>query len=78
MKIDEIRDFVNKLNGYELSILNFLAWKRLDKEIIRQLLTSMNNNEISFLVQRPKAYYKPLLGHKYNSQLLSAKYLMRH
>ena len=29
----------------------------------------MNNNEISFLVQRPKAYYKPLLGHKYNSQL---------
>lgn len=38
----------------------------------------MNNNEISFLAQRPKAYYKPLLGHKYNSQLLSAKYLMRH
>lgn len=35
MKIDEIRDFVNKLNGYELSILNFWAWKRLDKEIIR-------------------------------------------
>ena len=28
MKIDEIRDFVNKLNGYELSILNFWAWKR--------------------------------------------------
>lgn len=35
MKIDEIRDFVNKLNGYELSILNFWEWKRLDKEIIR-------------------------------------------
>ena len=37
MKIDEIRDFVNKLNGYELSVLNFWAWKRLDKEIIRYL-----------------------------------------
>ena len=34
----------------------------------------MNNNEISFLVLRPKVYYKPLLGHMNNSQLLYLNY----
>ena len=35
MEIGKIQEFINKLNGYELSVLNFYAWKRLDKEIIR-------------------------------------------
>lgn len=35
MKISEIQEFINKLDGHELSVLNFYAWKRLDKEIIR-------------------------------------------
>ena len=35
MKTCEIQEFVNKLDGYELSVLNFFAEKRLDKEILR-------------------------------------------
>ena len=35
MKTCEIQEFVNKLDDYELSVLNFFTWKRLDKEILR-------------------------------------------
>ena len=35
MEISKIQEFINKLNGYELSVLNFYVQKRLDKEILR-------------------------------------------
>ena len=35
MEISKTQEFINKLNGYELSVLNFYARKRLDKEILR-------------------------------------------
>lgn len=35
MEISKTQEFINKLNGYELSVLNFYVQKRLDKEILR-------------------------------------------
>ena len=35
MEIGKTQEFINKLNGYELSVLNFYVQKRLDKEILR-------------------------------------------